>query len=227
MPDPMKTRALLFLVFAACAFSHPLLAGTASVPLESCPFSDFTPARYSAVSSVVMQYRWFKFPALGVITVDVRKHNFALVGLSQLGINVFELSETNGCIKSHMPGKLLERRPEIAAGAAADVRQMFFNLTPSSEAHRLPDTPGDRVIFQQPVPTGTLEYRFDKKNGRLLEKRFSVPCKYFFGRSVVWQVRYEDYARTGNTTYPRVIHFKQRRFHYAITLYLKEIRIKP
>jgi len=225
----MKPRALFFLFLATCPFAQPLFAGTASASLEPSPFRDSTPARYSAVSSVVMQYRWFKFPALGVITVDTRKHNFALVGLSQLGINVFELSETSGSIKSHMPGKLLERRPEIAAGAAADVRQMFFNFTPPPEARRLPDanTKKNQAVFQQSTPTGMLEYRFDNKTGHLLEKRFSVPRQFFFGSSVVWQVNYEDYALIGNKAYPRVIHFKQRRFHYAITLFLKEIRIKP
>jgi len=225
----MKPRALLFQLLTTCAVAHPLFAGAAFMPLEAGQFGGSTPARYSAVSSVVMQYRWFKFPSLGVITVDAHKHHFALVGLSQLGINVFELSETNGRIQSRMPGKFLEHRPEIAAGAAADVHQIFFDLTPPPRARRLPyaSAPENQAAFQQATPTGTLEHRFDQQTGYLLEKRFSVPRKYFFGSSVLWQIRYENYALTGKKAYPRVIRFKQRHLHYAITLFLKEIRIKP
>ena len=216
----------LFLL-AVCAFGHPVHAKPASAPVEPSAFGTSIPDRYSAVSSAVMQYHWFKFPALGVLTVDARKHNFALVGLSQLGINVFELSETNGRLKCRMPGDLLKRHPQIAEGAAADVRQMFFDLTPPADALQLPDARRNTAVFRKRTSAGSTEYRFDKKTGFLLEKRFFIPLNFFPGSSVVWRVLYEDYAAAGRKPYPRVIRFKQRARHYAITLFLKEMRIRP
>ena len=72
-----------------------------------------------------------------------------------------------------------------------------------------------------------MEYHFDKKTGSLLEKRFSVPRGFLPGSNVVWRVLYEDYAAAGSNSYPRVIRFKQRVRHYAITLFLKEMRVNP
>ena len=219
----MKLRLLVLLVANLSCYATQAFAATP--PAEPSPFASHWPLRYEAISSVVMQYRWFKFPTLGVMSVDARKGDFALVGLSQIGINVFELSEKNGVVKSHMPGKLLERSPQIANGAAADVRNMFFDLSPptpgAGEA-----APGNQVIFRRTAPGGTLEYRFDNSTKRLLEKRFAVPRGYFFGSSVVWLVRYEDYVTSGKYTYPRVVHFKNRKYNYAITTIVKEMRIK-
>ena len=193
--------AFLILLFLLCAMGRPASAEM--------------PSRYSAISSVVIQYRWIKFPALGVMTVDTAKRNFALVGMSQIGVNVFELSDTNGHLHASMPGKLLQRRPQLAAGAAADVENLFFDLTPPPH----PRPRSDR---------GTVEYRFDAKTGLLTEKRLIVPGKWLPGRSVDWLVRYEDYRPvSAGKTYPRVIRFKQRRLNYAITIFLKEIRTKP
>ena len=225
MPEPMKTGSLL--IFAICATRLVARCEPAPSPVETAVFGAAIPDRYSAVSSAVMQYRWFKFPVLGVLTVDAPRHHFALVGLSQLGINVFELSETNGHLKCRMPGDLLKRHPQIAEGAAADVRQMFFDLAPPAGARPLPDTRGNTTVFREPASGGKVEYRFDKTTGFLLEKRFFVPRKFLPGRTVVWRVLYEDYASVGNNSYPRVIRFKQRARHYAITLFLKEMRITP
>ena len=223
LPEMRAPRALCFLLFAVCASGRPTQANPSSTVAASGPIPD----RYSAVSSAVIQYRWFKFPALGVLTVNARKRHFALVGLSQLGINVFELSETGGRLQSRMPGELLKRHPEIASGAAADVRQMFFDLSPSACARQLTGIHDNAITFQQPAPGGTLEYRLDQKSGHLREKRFLAPGNFFSGHRVVWLVRYEGYAAVGQHSYPHVIRFKQRDRHYAITLVLKELRIKP
>lgn len=221
----LRSRLLLLLVF--CAFGHPSRAEPPSASVEPAAFGTAIPARYSAVSSAVMQYRWFKFPALGVLTVDAPKRHFALVGLSQIGINVFELSETNGHLKCRMPGDFLKRHPQIAEGAAADVRQMFFDLAPPAGARQVPDTRGSTAVFLERTSAGTTEYRFDNKTGFLLEKRFSAPRKFLPGSSVVWRVMYEDYAAAGRKFYPRVIRFKHRARNYAITLFLKEMRVRP
>ena len=223
LPGMRAPRVFCFLFFAVCA-SGRLAQADPSSPVA---VGGHIPDCYSAVSSAVIQYRWFKFPALGVLTVNARRHHFALVGLSQLGINVFELSETGGRLQSRMPGELLKRHPEIASGAAADVRQMFFDLVPSACARQFPGTRDNAIIFQQPAPGGTLEYRLDQKSGHLREKRFLTPCKSFPGHRAVWLVRYEDYAAVGHHSYPRVIRFKHRDRHYGITLFLKELRIKP
>lgn len=220
-------EANTLLIAAICATGLVVRAEPASASVEPPAFGAAIPARYSAVSSAVMQYHWFKFPALGVLTVDAPRRHFALVGLSQLGINVFELSETNGHLKCRMPGDLLKRQPQIAEGAAADVRQMFFDLAPPTGARPLPDTRGNTTVFRESAAGGTMEYQFDKKTGFLLEKRFSVPRGFLPGSSVVWRVLYEDYTSAGNNSYPRVIRFKQRAHHYAITLFLKEMRLNP
>ncbi|MFA7344883.1 MAG: hypothetical protein WC003_11305 [Terrimicrobiaceae bacterium] len=221
----MKPLAIIFFVIGVSGLV--VRAEAASVAAEPGAPGGTIPPRYSAVSSAVMQYRWFKFPALGVITVDVPKRHFALVGLSQIGLTVFELSETGGHLKSRMPGTLLKRHPQIAEGAAADVRQMFFDLVPPDRARPLPRPRGNATVFRIPAPGGTLEYRFETKTGALLEKRFSVPRKFFPGSRVVWQVLFEDYAAVGRNSCPRIIRFKQRARHYAIALFFKEIRITP
>ena len=220
-------RPLFFFLISFCAIAPAARAEQTSSPAKQPAFGSAFPGRYSAVSSAVLQYRWFKFPALGVLTVDAPNRHFALVGLSQLGINVFELSETNGRLKCRMPGDLLKRHPQIAEGAAADVRQMFFDLAPPGGARRLPDARGNTAVFRGAASGGTMEYRYDKTTGFLLEKRFSAPRKYLPGSSVVWRVEYGDYAAVGRRSYPRTIRFKQRARHYAIALFLKEMRVTP
>jgi hypothetical protein len=220
---PLQT--LLFVLIFLCSAGSAVCAESPSAPAKPPAFGAAIPGRYSAVSSAVLQYRWFKFPALGVLTVDAPNRHFALVGLSQLGINVFELSETNGRLKCRMPGDLLKRHPQIAEGAAADVRQMFFDLVPPGGARRLPDARRNTAVFRGAVSGGTMEYRYDKSTGFLLEKRFSVPRKFLPGSSVVWRVEYGDYAAVGRSSYPRTIRFKQRARHYAIALFLKEMRV--
>ena len=219
---------LFLIVLVSIVSSEPAaMAEPPSAPVDPPVFGTAIPGRYSAVSSAVLQYRWFKFPALGVLTVDAPKRHFALVGLSQMGINVFELSETNGRLKCRMPGDLLKRHPQIAEGAAADMRQMFFDFVPPSGVSRLPDTLGSTAVFRGPASGGTMEYRYDKATGFLLEKRFSVPRKFLPGSSVAWCVSYRDYAAVGRSSYPRTIRFKQRARHYAIALFLKEMRVTP
>jgi len=215
----LKSQTVLVIALLASSFGSSAFA-SGIVEKRFAP----TPTRYEAVSSVVMQYRWFKFPALGVISVDTRKHNFALVGLSQIGINVCELSEKDGVVKSRMPGKLLERSPKIAMGAAADVSNMFFDLVPAKTA--MERDGGDVRIYSQPSSGGTLEYRFDKQTHLLMEKRFSVPRKYWLGSTVVWVVSYDHYAKSSRVSFPQTIRFKHRGFHYAITTFVKEMRIK-
>jgi hypothetical protein len=225
MREPMKTFAIC--IFALFATWFVARAGQPSVSVEPLDFGSTIPARYSAVSSAVIQYRWFKLPALGVLTVDTPGRHFALVGLSQIGISLFELSETNGHVKCRMPGHFLKCHPQIAKAAAADVRQMFFGLAPSAGAQRFPCTRRNTTLFREGSSGGTMEYRFDKNTGFLLEKRFSVSRKILPGSSVVWRILYEDYAPAGRSSYPRIIRFKQREHHYAITLFLKELRINP
>jgi hypothetical protein len=216
----MKTQALVLFTALPCLMS----AASAATVSTNAEFADRTPARYEAVSSVVFQYRWFKFPALGVMSVDARKHNFALVGLSQLGISVFELSDKNGIVKSRMPGPLLKRNPRLATGAASDVRNMFFNLAPAPDASRR--DAGRLVIFQKTTPEGTLEHRFDKATGLLVEKRLAVRSKLLPCRTVIWVVRYDDHAKSDGKTWPRSVRFKNRKLHYVIATRVREMRIK-
>jgi hypothetical protein len=207
-------KLLAFLI----AIAFPVSAFAASAPSV-----DRSPRRYEAISSVVFQYRWLKFSALGVISVDARKRNFALVGLSQIGINIFELSNKNGVIRSHMPGTLLKRNPRLATGAVSDVNNMFLDLAPRPGA-KLRDT-GALEIFTEQASSGILEYRFDKSTGLLAEKRFSLPCKFPPGRTVIWVARYQDYAKQRGWTYANFVSLKNRKLHYAISTRVREIRI--
>jgi len=214
----MKFPLLLFLFAITCISTVRADHGGAV-----SRFGGHAPSHYEAVSSVVFQYRWFKFPALGVMSVDIRRNNFALVGMSQIGINVFELSDRNGVVKCHMPGTLLERYPKIATGAVEDVRRMFFNYTPAPGAYRH-DTARE-VFFEEKSNGGTLQYRYDKATGLLLGKRFSVPSLFLQARSVVWVVSYENYAKSNGMTYAQVIRLKNRRLHYALSTRVTGMRI--
>jgi predicted exporter len=201
------------------------LAGHAAPHGGVPPVTGKGPARYEALSSVVFQYRWLKFPALGMISVDTRNDRFALVGLSQMGLTVFELSDRRGNVTCRMPGPLLKRNPELASGAARDVKNLFFNLVPSPAAKRRETANG--TTFTDHTPEGIVEYRFDRMTGLLAEKRFSVPRRLLPGRTVVWRVNYEDYAAASGKCYPKSVRFKNRQWHYAVSTRVREMRVLP
>jgi hypothetical protein len=207
------------LAFLVAFFSNP--TANADIPAQ---FAARSPTRYEAVSSVVMQYRWLKFPALGAMSVDTRKRHFALAGLSQMGLEVFSLRDKNGITEIRMPAPVRKRNPQIAEAAIADVRSMFFDLTPAPDAERR-DT-RRRTIFSQETPEGTLQHRFDKDSGLLAEKRLVNRSRCPLGRTVIWVVRYDDYAGARGKTYPRTVRFKHRKLHYAISTRIRKMRIK-
>jgi len=212
----MKARSLLLLLLAGLIFDFQVIAAPATI-------TDNGPRRYEAVSSLVFQYRWLKFPALGVISVDTRTRSFAIEGLSQIGIGVFELSDKNGVIKCHMPGNLLKRNPRFATGAANDVMNLFLDLVPPPGA-RLRETTTS-WIYTQDTSAGSLEYQFDKATGLLGVKRLSRSSNFLPWCTVIWEARYQNYARIRGRTCAKVVLFKNRKFHYAISTRVREMRI--
>jgi hypothetical protein len=60
----------------------------------------------------------------------------------------------------------------------------------------------------------------------LVEKRMSAPCKLLPCPCVVWVATYQDYVTERGKTYPKIVRFKNRKLHYAVSTRVREMRVQ-
>ncbi len=145
---------------------------------------------------------------LGALQVDRSKGTFELVALTHMGVKLFELSGDRDGMTIRFAIQPLLKRRDLLLAMATDIRRMFFDLTPPSDARV--DIGSTKVRFSQDGSQGKLVYEFGGDPAVLLAKHLDG----FFGD--IWRVRYFQYQPTPIGLYPHGIVMDNHEFHYRI-----------
>ena len=193
------------------------------IPLDSADpqlvrkeFAASLPDRFQLINSIVFQYKWQSFSALGYIDANRELKTFAVSCLNPVGIKLFELSGDKDSVRTNFVLKELLRRGDLPRVIGEDIRRIYFDIVPSPEAKAQKDR--YRVIFREPVGSGAIQYIFAGTGLKLIEKR------YYEKNRLLWSVFYYQYSRDHGKFYPAGIILKNYRFGYNLIVRLKEVR---
>ncbi len=213
--------ALIILSSAGC--STVPFQMTSHIPLDSVDpelarkeFASSLPDRFQVINTIVFQYKWHSFSALGYIDVNRELKTFAVSCLNPVGIKLFELSADKDSVRTNFVLKELLRRGDLPRVVGEDIRRIYFDNVPSQEAKAQKDR--YRVIFSEPSGSEVIKYIFAGRGPKLIEKR------YYEKKRRVFSVFYYEYREVRGKFYPAGIILRNYRFGYNLIVRLKEVR---
>ena len=174
-----------------------------------------TPERFQLLSTVAFSLRGHGMSGLGAIVLDTVTRTFSVVGMTPLGVKLFDIGYTNGQAVSHyaLPA-FTAHGGDFAGTVGGDIARVYFDLAPGTNAVAGPHPAG--VEFTEPQGRGTLQLVYAAP-GVLTEKLYVES-----GRTA-WIIEYRDYREQGGKLYPAFVFLKNRKYHYTLTVRLKEI----
>ena len=223
----MKLRFKLTLLLFICAFSF----GCRSLPFKSIDyvaldnlnpnelrqeFKNSLAQELEVINSIVFEYKWQSFSALGYTRLDLKNNTFQVSCMNPVGIKLFELTGNANQIKSTFVLKELLQRGDLPAAVGEDIRRIYFNMLPSAQAEIKKEK--YRIIFTQPSGRGVLQYVFAGPQHWLIEKHYSEK------KHKLWSVFYYNYLMHQGKLYPAELILKHHRFGYNLVIRLKEVR---
>lgn len=190
--------------------------GSVEPQLARREFASLLPDRFQVINTIVFQYKWLSFSALGYIDVNRELKTFVVYCMNPVGIKLFELSGDKDSVKTNFVLKELLRRGDLPRVVGEDIRRIYFDAVPSGEAKAQKN--GNRIIFSQPSGPGVITYIFAGSGPKLIEKRYYEKNRLF------WSVFYYEYRQDHGKFYPAGIMLKNYRFGYNLIVRLKEVR---
>ena len=172
--------------------------------------------KLEVINSIVFEYKWQSFAALGYTQLDLENNTFQVSCMNPVGIKLFELTGSRDEIKPVFVLKELLQRGDLPRAVGEDIRRIYFDLTPSEQASVKKEK--YRIIFSQPSGQGQLKYVFAGTSHWLIEKH------YYEKNRNLWSVFYYDYLINQGRVYPSALILKHHRFGYNLTIRLKEVR---
>jgi len=175
------------------------------------------PERQRVVSTIVFQYKWQSFTALGFTDIDTKQKTFGVVCLNMAGVKLFELSGDSNSLRPRFVLKELIQRGDLPRAVGDDIRRVYFDIAPSESAKVIKER--YRIIFKEQKGSGYIDYMFAGKDRYLVEKR----C--YENNKRLWTVFYYGYILKEGKLYPAQVLFKHHRFGYNLIIRLKEVRL--
>ncbi len=179
-------------------------------------FASAIPQRLQVINTIVFQYMWQSFSALGYTDVDRDKKIFAVSCLNPVGIKLFELSGDSNSVKPGFVLKELLKKGDLPGVVGEDIRRIYFDTVPSPEAKV--EKKKYKIIFSRPYGAGLMKYVFAGSQNLLIEK------SYYEKKRCLWRVFYNEYRQEQGKFYPSGILLKNYRYRYNLVIRLKEIR---
>lgn len=174
------------------------------------------PRHVDLVQSVVFRKAFFSISALGYTEIDRQANRFALVGLSPMGVKLFEIKGNSTTIEHAFAIKAFSERGDFSRVLYQDVKAIYFDLEPSPDSRVRIKKRAIHVRSQR--GTDETEFIFDRQSGRLREKRF----RHHHRR--LWRVVFSDYRLIHGAWVPGEIRFKHHAHHYQLILRLKDVK---
>ena len=212
-----------------------LLAGCAGSPFKQVPlvkvdgwdattvrtqFAAGQPESYRALHSLVFQYRFFSFTALGLAEIKPAAGEFSAVCMTPVGVKLVEVTASHGQVESRFVMEDFKKKGGDAGLAmGADIARISLDLLPSASA--TVRRTEKHLIFSQPSENGTLEFWFGGADARLLSKRWSDAK----GKSG-WEIGYYDYRQIDGAWFPHGIHLRNLKYNYSLTIRAKTYKVK-
>ena len=172
--------------------------------------------KLEVINSIVFEYKWHSFSALGYTQLDLENNTFQVSCMNPVGIKLFELTGNRKEVRSSFVLNELLQRGDLPQAVGEDIRRIYFDLVPLAQAKIKKDK--YRIIFSQPSGAGQMEYIFAGNQHWLIEKHYSEK------NHKLWSVYYYDYLMDKGKLYPASLILKHHRFGYNLIIRLKEIR---
>lgn len=179
-------------------------------------FKNSLAQKLEVINSIVFEYKWQSFSALGYTQLDLENDTFVVSCMNPVGIKLFELTGNRNEVKPTFVLKELLQRGDLPRAVGEDIRRIYFDLVPSSQAKI--EKEKYRIIFSQPSGAGIMQYVFAGSHHWLIEKH------YFEKNRKLWSVFYYDYLLDKGKLYPAGLILKHHRFGYNLIIRLKEVR---
>jgi len=179
-------------------------------------FSNAMPRELRLVQSIVFRKSFISMSAMGFTHIDQDLGSFAVVGLSPMGVKLFETKGDQSSIEHAYALENFTKRGDFIGTLAQDIKAIYFDLLPSRRSMFHVGT--NEITFRQTKGARKFELVFDRKSGNLKEKRG------FNGNHRVWRVFYSDPQDVDGKWIPGEILFKHERHRYQLSLILKEIK---
>jgi hypothetical protein len=172
--------------------------------------------KLEVINSIVFEYKWQSFSALGYTQLDLVNNTFAVSCMNAVGIKLFELTGNRDEVKPIFVLKELLQRGDLPRAVGEDIRRIYFDMVPSPGAKI--EKEKYRITFSQPSGTGVTKYVFAGPQHWLIEKHYSEKNQQ------LWSVFYYDYLMDKGKLYPAGLILKHHRFGYNLIIRLKEVR---
>lgn len=218
-----RSILLTLIILSSAGCSTVPFQRTSYIPLDSVDpklareeFAASLPDRFQVINTIVFQYKWQSFSALGYIDANRELKTFTMSCLNPVGIKLFELSADNDSVRTNFVLKELLRRGDLPLVVGEDIRRIYFDNVPSQDAKAQKER--YRVIFIQPSGSGVMKYIFAGNRAMLIEK------SYYEKNRLCWSVFYYEYRQDHGKFYPAGIMLRNYRFGYNLIVRLKEVR---
>jgi hypothetical protein len=172
------------------------------------------PENFQLLNTIVFEYNWRAFSAIGYVDIDRKNELFKLVCLNPMGVKLFELSGDRNRVENLYTIAAFSRFGDITTAVGNDIRRIYLDLAPSPEARVRKGSSSLR--FQQSFGAGVLEYVFAGPEGDLIEKN------YYGNNGLAWRVSYYEYREQNGKRIPFGILFLNYDFGYRLTVRQKE-----
>jgi hypothetical protein len=179
-------------------------------------FKNILAQKLVVINSIVFQYKWQSFSALGYTQLDLENNTFQVSCMNPVGIKLFELTGNRNEVKPNFVLKELLQRGDLPQAVGEDIRRIYFDMLPSIGAKI--EKEKYRIIFSQPSGAGRMKYIFAGNRHWLIEKQ------YYEKNRKLWSVFYYDYVIHNGQLYPAGLILKHHRFGYNLIIRLKEVR---
>lgn len=219
-------RFKLILLFMICLS----IAGCRSIPFKNIDyvslenvnadhlrqeFKESLAQKLEVINSIVFEYKWQSFSALGYTRLDLENKTFQVSCMNPVGIKLFELIGNQNEVKSTFVLKELLQRGDLPQAVGEDIRRIYFDMLPSAQAKIQKEK--YRIIFSQPDGAGVMKYIFAGSQHWLIEKNYSEKNRK------LWSVFYYNYILNSDKLYPSELILKHHRFGYNLVIRLKEV----
>lgn len=179
-------------------------------------FKDTLAQKLEVINSIVFEYKWQSFSALGYTKLDLENNTFEVSCMNPVGVKLFELTGNRQEVKSNFVLKELLQRGDLPLTVGEDIRRIYFDMLPSDMANVVKEK--YKIIFIQPSGAGQLKYIFAGSHHWLIEKQ------YYEKKRKLWSVFYYNYLLDKGKLYPSGLLLKHYRFGYNLIIRLKEVR---
>lgn len=217
----LRVSAVLFLCCAGCSIvrvqkTGPVLPDSISLQSLREKFAGEFPAQIQGIHSVVFQYKWRSFSALGYTDIHRDSKTFAVSCMNPVGVKLFELTGDNDSITTNFVLKELLAKGDLPKVVGEDIRKIYFDVLPAPDAAA--DIKNNRAVFTAYQSGGIVKHIFDVQQKTLEEK------SYYEKNRCVWRVIYQEYCQVNGKLRPQKITLKNNRFGYNLIIRVKEAR---